>query len=105
MCRQVGEDHQPGRKVATGYGTSIDLVVQGNNGDIFYEIKTANTALRCIREAFGQIVEYNCFVDKSNAHKMVVVDPHRADQQMMSYMMYLRKSFNLAIYYQFFFID
>lgn len=85
----------------TGHGTAIDIAVNDPiKGFTFYEIKTGNSALSCIREALGQIIEYCYYPTNQNAAKLVIVSPHSIDVNIQLYMKHLRKVLGIEIYYQ-----
>jgi hypothetical protein len=44
----------------------------------YFEIKIALTAKGCIREALGQLLEYNVYPGEQRASEMVVVGEHPA---------------------------
>ena len=55
------------KEFPTDNGTSIDLVVKDVDESLtLYEIKTAITPILCIREALGQLLEYNFFYNKAS---------------------------------------
>src|SRR5687767_1841500 len=57
LCEVHGRD-------AVQYEVSfIDLTVKANGGAMYFEIKIAPTAKRCIREALGQLLEYGIYPD------------------------------------------
>ena len=51
----------------------VDLKVIGQDGCIFFEIKTDTTAKKCIRNALGQLLEYSSYPAEQRAQKLVVV--------------------------------
>lgn len=90
-----------GTEVPTGFGTLIDLVVScPKDGDTFYEIKTNGTALRCIREAIGQLFEYHFYPGHKNASKLIIVSPYPAESTIKDYIHHLRQASGIEIYYQ-----
>lgn len=90
-----------GTEVATGHGTSIDVVLNiEEDKDIFYEVKTSGSALKCIREALGQILEYSMYPEKFLCSKMIIVGPHAPEDKVKRYMAYLRDITKLPIFYQ-----
>ena len=58
LVSQFG-DENVGTELASGVGTSVDLVVRRSEGYWFYEIKTVHSPRACIREAMGQLLEYS----------------------------------------------
>jgi hypothetical protein len=83
----------------TGYYTCIDLVVNHGNEIYFYEIKTYDSALTCIRQAIGQLIEYSYYPGKCIATKLFIVTPHHADNDTEAYIIYLRAKLKLPIFY------
>ena len=64
LCTEVRSSH-------------LQLVTRGK--DItYFEIKIALTAKGCIREALGQLLEYNVYPGEQRASEMVVVGEHPA---------------------------
>ena len=96
-----GTNVKVGTENNTGHGTAIDIVVNDPiNGFSFYEIKTGSSALSCIRQALGQIVEYCYYPTNHNAAKLIIVSPHSVDVNIQLYMKHLRKVLGIEIYYQ-----
>lgn len=97
---------QIGTENPTGYGTSVDFVINDPTyGLTFYEIKTGGTALSCIREGLGQIVEYCYYPANRNASRLVIVSPHPVDANIKLYMRHLRTVLGIEIYYQCYSLD
>lgn len=84
----------------TGHGTKIDLVVQSSSKYTFYELKTANTAKQCIREALSQLLEYSFYPSEERAAKLVVVAPAELTRESSLYLAKLRSKFSIPIFYQ-----
>lgn len=89
-------------ELSTGHGTKIDIAVKIGDSHTFYEIKTANTAKECIREALSQLLEYSCYPSDERASKLVIVAPVHLSHASRAYMGKLRKLFNIPIFYQYF---
>lgn len=86
-------------------GTSsnrIDIVVQDSSDFTFYEIKTYSSIKACIREAIGQVLEYSYFPNKAIAKELIIVSQHKADPATKEYMMHLRSTLGIPLYYQHF---
>lgn len=82
-------------------GNKIDVVLQlKENEYIFYEIKTANSAKACVRQAIGQLLEYSYYNCEKLACQIVVVGEHEIDASTEKYLRYLKKEFNLPIAYK-----
>ena len=96
-----GTHKEVGTEVPAGFGTMIDVVVEDNiNGDTFYEIKTGSNALSCIRVALGQILEYCFYPGRQNASTLIIVSPHKPLPQDKEYIMHLRSTLGIELYYQ-----
>lgn len=80
-------------------GKKIDLVLKTKDFFTFYEIKTANSAKQCIREAFGQILEYTYFEGKKYADKIVIAGEYPIDKKTKNYLKFLNSEFDLPISY------
>jgi len=79
----------------------IDLVVKTSNFCHFYEVKVAYSAKSCIRQAFGQLMEYAFWPGKKHASKIIVAGEHPMDQESKDFILFLQKEFGLPIeYYQ-----
>jgi hypothetical protein len=90
------------RKVETG--GFVDIVVEiATDCEIFYEIKTNNTVRECIREAFGQIMEYAYYPNNHEVYEratgLVIVSQNAINASAESYIDKLRE-FGINIYYQ-----
>ena len=82
------------------YGLNrIDVVVQNNNDLYFYEVKTGNTARDCIREALGQLMDYNYYPNIENAKKIFIVGEAPYDEMTKVYINHLKENFKLPIEY------
>ncbi|NMH28601.1 hypothetical protein [Flavobacterium silvaticum] len=82
-------------------GKKIDVVLKLNDNDhIFYEIKTANSARACIRQAIGQLLEYSYFKCNKMASKIVVVGEYKIDTETKKYLKYLKNEFSIPIDYK-----
>ena len=95
-------------KLAGEYGTDnvgteisrVDLVVQQPEGYWFYEIKTADTAKACIREALGQLLEYSYWPGNKQATCLIIVGEPKLDAAGRSYIRKLQKEFGLPLDYE-----
>ena len=77
----------------------VDLTLEESEGVTFFEIKMEPTAKRCIREAMGQLVEYAHYHNNNRARRLVVVGDVPPKEEDRSYLAFLRKKYNLPIYY------
>jgi len=80
-------------------GQRIDVVLKQKNAYSFYEIKTANSAKQCVREALGQIFEYAYFDCQKYAEKIIVAGEHNLDNDTKKYLDFLNKEFEIPIEY------
>ena len=78
----------------------IDLQATKNGESHFFEVKTHDTARACIREALGQILEYNHFPNTQRADKMFIVGPAKPTKEELQYIKFLQKHYNLIIEYR-----
>jgi hypothetical protein len=78
----------------------IDVVLKEGKEFTFYEIKTANDALLCIRQAIGQLLEYAYYPNAENAKKLVIVSKHQLDENAEKYLNFLKAKFGLPLDYQ-----
>lgn len=94
-----------GTEINAGMGNRIDLVVRHKNNYSFYELKTNNSVRKCIREAFGQLIEYANFYDDISIEKFVIVSPNQSNSEIEDYLSMIRKKYNIPMYYRYFDID
>lgn len=84
------------------YGLNrIDVVVKNDEELYFYEVKTANSARDCIREAFGQLMDYAFFPNIENAKKIYIVGESPYDSMCKKYIDFLKEKFYLPIDYMY----
>ncbi|MDG0800833.1 hypothetical protein [Pectobacterium polaris] len=105
LCSEYGSKNV-GTENNTGYNSRIDLVVRLSNSSFyFYEIKTGTSALACIREALGQVIEYVHFRDYPiNVNKMFIIGMYPPNDEEVKYIKTLRERYNIPIYYRQYFI-
>lgn len=72
---------------------------------IYFELKTADTVKLSIRQALGQLLEYNHYPNKNNADKLIIVTSLEITQQDMQYLIGIRSRYNIPVYYQQFDMD
>lgn len=78
----------------------VDVALHTEEGDIYFEIKTASTSLGCINEAMGQLLYYAYFPNKKSAIEIVVVGKEKLDNNSSIYLEHLKKSLGLPISYR-----
>jgi hypothetical protein len=81
-------------------GMAIDIVVKRGRAYWFYEIKTADSARGCIRQAIPQLMEYSYWPGNvARAEKLFIVGPCPATPRALQYLEYLRQRFSLPLYF------
>lgn len=81
--------------------TSVDVAVRRGEAYWFYEIKTADSARECLREALGQILEYAFWPPGARmVSRLIVVGETVLDKECKRYLQLLRKRFALPVEYQ-----
>lgn len=94
-----GEDNVSGEQDC-GNGTHIDIAARSGSHYIYYEIKTGLSARSCIRQAFGQLMEYGFWPGAQEAEKLTVIGESCLDKDAKKYLERLRKKFKLPLTYQ-----
>ncbi|WP_143708758.1 hypothetical protein [[Flexibacter] sp. ATCC 35208] len=97
--------HCVAKESPTGQGTLVDVAREWNGHLIFYEIKAYPTVRACLREAIGQLLEYSFWPDSERAKLLVVVGPMPLTDESRSYLLRLRNSFEIPLYYRQFDIE
>jgi hypothetical protein len=104
LCRQLKSKYGPenvGDEQVTALGTKIDVVVRrGENEFWYYEIKTALTPRACLREAFGQLMEYAYWPGAREAKRLIICGESPIDDQGKAYLRRLIERFRLPFEYQ-----
>lgn len=80
---------------------NVDITALYKSKKVFFELKT-DTVKYSIREAIGQLLEYNHYPDKSNADKLIIVTKFKPTEEDKKYMKFIRERYNMPIYYQMF---
>jgi hypothetical protein len=83
----------------SSYRNRIDVVVKHNSEYFFYEIKTANSARSCIRQAIGQLLEYAYWPGEKKASRIIIVGEHPLREDGNNYLEFLNTQFSLPIKY------
>jgi len=110
MKAQLWLEYEVKRERPIETNCSVDFAVQlGGGCEIFYEIKTSNTVKDCIREAFGQIMEYAYYpADNHEVYEraigLVIVSQNAINDSAKRYIDKLL-GFKINIYYQRFNLD
>lgn len=77
----------------------IDVVAKNNQEYYFYEVKVANSARDCIRDAFGQLLDYCFYPNIQNASEIFVVGEYELDSATEEYLEFINKNFKIPIGY------
>lgn len=104
LC-SVHNKQNVGSEVPVNGNSKIDIVVKNNRSYTFYEIKTSNSLLKCLREGIPQLLEYAYFPNVTNANKLIIISHNRITSEAEKYLKHLRNKFNLPIYYQHYDVD
>ena len=101
LMKQLASRYGASNVVAEHYhqGNRIDVVVNDKGNIYFYEIKVADSAKACIRQALGQLFEYSYFPNNSNAKKLIVVGESKLDNDCNLYIKTLIRKFNIPLEY------
>lgn len=72
---------------------------------ILFELKTAQTVKAAIREAIGQLMEYNHYPNKNKADKLIIVTVLEPTKDDIQYLTGLRAIYHIPVFYQQFNVD
>lgn len=72
---------------------------------LFFELKTATTVKNAIRQAIGQLLEYNHYPNNNKADKLIIVTVLEPTREDMEYLQGLRTAYQIPVYYQQFDMD
>ncbi|WP_431203164.1 hypothetical protein ACQ86E_30860 [Bradyrhizobium betae] len=78
----------------------IDLQLRRGKTLILFEIKIAPKAKSCIRQAIGQLLEYDLYPDRARNSRLVVVGEWSATPSDEVYLGHLQKRFGIPISYR-----
>jgi hypothetical protein len=78
----------------------IDLQLRRGKVLTLFEIKIAPTAKSCIRQALGQLLEYDLYPDRTGSSQLVIVGEQPAKPADKTYLRHLQKKFGIPISYQ-----
>ena len=68
-------------------------------------MKTAQTVKSAIREALGQLLEYNHYPNTNKADKLIIVTKYEPEDEDIQYLMGLREIYKIPVFYQYFDMD
>jgi hypothetical protein len=89
-----------GKKSVHYERSHVDLELHQNDIVILFEIKMALTAKSCIRQAIGQLLEYDVYPDRKRRSELIVVGLEPCTATDVSYLKYLRTEHGIPIYYR-----
>lgn len=104
LCRQLISAYGSSNvrnEQPTVFGTKIDIVVRRSDNEFwYYEIKTALAPRTCLREAFGQLMEYAYWPGACEAQRLVICGESPLDDDGKAYLHQLKQRFGLPIDYE-----
>ena len=81
---------------------NVDVKAKTTTGEMhFFELKTAVAKLS-IRQALGQLLEYNHYPNKSKAEKLYIVSYYEPTPTDIAYMNYIRDTYKINVWYRYF---
>ncbi|MBK6381849.1 MAG: hypothetical protein IPF72_20175 [Chitinophagaceae bacterium] len=102
LMRRWLKETYPDYSVSETEIDNVDITLWINERHkVFFEIKTAPDPRSCIREALGQILEYNHYgaSNLSKAHDLVIVGPEEPGPREQEYIRTLRTRYKLPLTY------
>jgi hypothetical protein len=104
LCRRLMSEYgsdNVGDEQTAALGTKIDVVVRRSENEFwYYEIKTALSPRACLREAFGQLMEYAYWPGAREAKRLIVCGESPLDGAGETYLCRLKNRFTLPIDYE-----
>jgi hypothetical protein len=104
LCRRLKDEFGAdniGDEQVTPIGTKIDVVVRRSKDEFwYYEIKTALSPRACLREAFGQLMEYAYWPGAQEAKRLIICGESPLDDVGEKYLLNLKSRFRLPIEYK-----
>lgn len=88
-----------GTEIPSGVGTRLDVVLNVSGKFHIYEIKTAQSARACVREALAQLLEYSYWPGTQEAERLIIVGEPAANEECHEFLSALRNRFSLPVYY------
>ncbi|MBO0799013.1 MAG: hypothetical protein J2P31_09335 [Blastocatellia bacterium] len=90
----------PGRTIEAEV-SGIDILVIEHGVATIIEIKTGDDIIYIIREAIGQLLEYQYFCQRNVGMnpRLMIVSPLKIIREAIEYLEFLEKEYNLNIYY------
>lgn len=81
-----------GRENVSMEGGFIDLRVEHPDSVDFYEVKITSSAMYCIREALGQLLEYSYKDHTKKKKRLFIIGNHEADESVLKYVDFLNQN-------------
>jgi hypothetical protein len=89
-----------GTEIPSGAGTRLDVVLNVGGKLHVYEIKTAQSARACIREALAQLLEYSYWPGSQESERLIIVGEPESNKESDELLSVLRNRFLLPVYYR-----
>ncbi len=88
-------------RLKSGQGQRVDMkgLLKDTVDWHYFEIKTSS-AKQSIREALGQILEYDHYPSTTRAAKLFIVGPEKPDEKDCKYMKLLREKYNIPVWFR-----
>jgi len=77
----------------------IDVVMNLKGKAIYFEVKSYPNLRTCVRIALGQLIEYCFFSENNRADKLVIVSQNKSTSDIDKFLIHLRKTLKLNIFY------
>ena len=88
-----------GMKTSNSWGNYVDVKVFHKDHIAFYEVKSAENATKCIKEALGQILLYTFNDDPPLQKKLYVVGQYAMTLNDEKYIEFIRENLNFDFEY------
>lgn len=98
LAKKHGAD-AVGTEIPSGAGTRLDVVLNIGGRSRIYEIKTAQSARACVREALAQLLEYSYWPGTQEADRLIIVGEPEVNEECRQFLSVLRSRFSLPVYY------
>lgn len=80
-------------------GRPADVVVRQGDSYVVYEIKSSISPRECVRQAFGQLLEYSYWPGSENCVALRIVGPTAIDPRTAEYLEIVRATFGIPVEY------
>ncbi|WP_162627987.1 hypothetical protein [Arcticibacterium luteifluviistationis] len=80
-------------------GCPIDLVINHGHSYTLFEIKTANTGFKNIRQAVGQLLEYSLLSENTIVKKIIIVGSVKLKREEKEYLFRLKENLKITLEY------